>query len=99
MSSASDGPPEAKGGGVLPALRTVHGLRGTRILAYTIALLLGAVIVALVFVPWQQNARGSGRVVAFDPYNRTQTIAAAVSGRVGKAWVLEGSQVKKERSV
>jgi adhesin transport system membrane fusion protein len=80
---------------VLPALRTVGGLRSTRVLALTLGLLLVAFAAALLFVPWQQNVRGSGRVVAFEPYDRIQTVAAPVMGRVRKAWVIEGSRVEE----
>ena len=77
----------------LPALRSVPGLRATRALARSIAALLIAVVAILAFIPWQQNIRGAGRVVALDPYDRLQTIAAPVMGRVHKAWVVEGSRV------
>lgn len=79
----------------LPALRTIYGLRASRVLAATIAAMFTTVIVALVVVPWQQNVRGSGRVIALDAYDRMQTIAAPLMGRVGKAWVIEGSQVEE----
>lgn len=79
----------------LPALRSVGGLRAPRILALILAILMVGAIAALVVVPWQQYIRGSGRVVAFDAYDRIQTVAAPVMGRVGKAWVIEGSRVKE----
>lgn len=52
-----------------------------------------AFVAALALVPWQQYIRGSGRVVAFDPYDRMQSVAAPVMGKVRKAWVNEGSRV------
>jgi multidrug resistance efflux pump len=52
-------------------------------------------ILVLVVVPWQQNVPAAGRVSALDPFERIQTIAAPVSGRVRKAWVIEGSRVEK----
>jgi multidrug resistance efflux pump len=79
----------------LPASRAIGGLKATRILALSLALLLIAVVAALAIVPWQQNIRGSGRVVAFDAYDRIQTVAAPVMGRVRKAWVIEGSRVRE----
>ncbi len=77
----------------LPAARSVSGLRATRVLAVALSALLVATAGALALVPWQQNIPGSGRVVAFEPYDRMQTVAAPVMGRVRKAWVIEGSKV------
>lgn len=79
----------------LPALRTILGLRASRMLAIALGSLLVAIILSLIVVPWQQNVRGSGRVIAFEPYDRMQNVAAPVKGRVRKAWVIEGSQVKE----
>jgi adhesin transport system membrane fusion protein len=79
----------------LPAQRDIPGLRASRVLARFVLLLISAMILALIVVPWQQNIRGSGRVVAFEPYDRMQTIAAPVMGRVLKGWVIEGSRVRE----
>lgn len=45
--------------------------------------------------PWTQNIRGRGRVVAYSPDQREQTIEATISGRVEQWFVQEGSQVRK----
>lgn len=79
----------------LPALRTILGLRASRLLAVALAALLLVFFLSLILVPWQQNVRGSGRVIAFDPFDRMQTVSAPVKGRVQRAWVIEGSQVKE----
>lgn len=79
----------------LPALRTIRGLRAARIIAAALGALLLAVVVSLLIVPWQQNVRGSGRVIAFEPYDRQQAVSAPVKGRVKKAWVIEGSRVRE----
>lgn len=47
----------------------------------------------LLFAPWQQTVRGSGRVVAFNPLDREQAIEAPISGRVTRWWVQEGTPV------
>lgn len=57
------------------------------------ALVIAAVL--LMFAPWQQTASGTGRITAFDPAERKQSIHAAVSGRVERWHVREGSRVKK----
>lgn len=63
------------------------------------AVALGACFVLgpilLLFVPWQQNLRGLGRVVAFAPLERQQSIEAPIKGRIVKWWVQEGSTVAK----
>lgn len=48
---------------------------------------------ALAILPWQQNLRGSGRVVAFGPLDRQQVVEAPVDGRILKCHVQEGSVV------
>lgn len=44
--------------------------------------------------PWQQNVRGTGRVIAYAPLERRQSIEAPVSGRVVEWFVQEGSLVE-----
>lgn len=51
--------------------------------------------VALIVLPWQQTAKGSGRVIAYSPNDRTQEINAPVDGRIDKWHVFEGSKVKE----
>lgn len=55
---------------------------------------LGLVVVSLVLVPWQQSSAGRGRVIAFAPVDRQQTIDAPVEGRVSKWHVVEGQRVR-----
>ncbi len=78
----------------LSALQLVQSPGILRTFASALGLLLVAILVALAFVPWQQNVTGSGRVVAFDPFDRIQTIQAPVTGRIRHAWVIEGTRVK-----
>jgi len=49
----------------------------------------------LLLVPWQQSVNASGRVIAFDPTERQQTIEAPVDGRISKIYVRENSRVKQ----
>lgn len=77
----------------VPAMRSIPDLRATRLLAVAVGCLTASAIAVLVVVPWQQNVHGSGRVVAFEPYDRMQTVAAPVMGRVRQVWVIEGSTV------
>lgn len=47
------------------------------------------------FLPWQQNVTALGKVTAFSPAERVQTIDAPVSGKISKWYVQEGSVVKE----
>jgi multidrug efflux pump subunit AcrA (membrane-fusion protein) len=51
-------------------------------------------ILILMFVPWQQTSTGSGRVIAYSPTERRQSIDAPVEGRLGRWFVHEGSHVE-----
>lgn len=59
-----------------------------------LTLILLALPVVLLAVPWQQNVVGKGRVVGYKPTDRQQTVNAPVSGRITKWYVAEGSVVK-----
>jgi multidrug efflux pump subunit AcrA (membrane-fusion protein) len=56
-------------------------------------------IIALVLVPWVQNIEGIGRVIAYSPDERQQSITAPVDGLIKEWFVLEGSAVKKGDSI
>ncbi len=75
-------------------LHLVESPRALRTLAWLLAATVLATFVALVIVPWQQTVLGAGRVVAYAPFDRIQTLAAPVDGRIRKAWVVEGSRVE-----
>ncbi|MGB5813118.1 MAG: HlyD family efflux transporter periplasmic adaptor subunit [Polyangiales bacterium] len=51
--------------------------------------------VAALLAPWTQNIQGSGRVIAYAPQQRQQTIEATISGTIAEWYVQEGSQVDK----
>lgn len=67
---------------------------GARVLAYMLLLALILSIVALVVTPWQQSIRGGGRVTAYAPLERQQTVEAPVKGRVVHWYVQEGDHVE-----
>ncbi len=64
----------------------------------TLALILatlGIIGSIILFLPWQQNVRGTGKVTAFNPANRPQTIESVIAGQI-QAWhVREGEFVVK----
>ena len=65
-----------------PALRLAKSSRFARRVARVLLVLLAGAIVALGVAPWQQTVSGTGRVVAYAPLQRQQTIEAPISGRV-----------------
>ena len=46
------------------------------------------------FLPWQQNISARGKVTAFAPFERAQTIDAPIQGLIAQWHVQEASQVK-----
>jgi len=76
------------------ALRFVPSPRHTRTLARLVIAFFVVLVLALVFAPWQQSAAGTGRVIAFSPIERQQTIEAPIEGRIVHFHVHEGSHVK-----
>ena len=78
-----------------PWLALVSRPRAALFLARILALsLLGAVLI-LTFAPWQQFSTASGRVVAYAPALRRQSIDAPVDGRVVRWFVAEGALVRQ----
>ncbi|GAB5524220.1 MAG: biotin/lipoyl-binding protein [Roseivirga sp.] len=49
----------------------------------------------LLFLPWQQNIRGKGKLTAFSPAERPQSIETAIAGRISSWKVREGQFVNK----
>lgn len=57
-------------------------------------MILGVVFILFLFLPWQQNIRGSGKVTALNPANRPQTIQTVIAGQIQKWHVREGEFVE-----
>lgn len=74
-------------------LRLVRRPRATKVLARLLMVLLAIVVLVMCIAPWQQNAQGSGRVIAYAPVERQQSVEAPVSGRVTHWHVKEGDHV------
>lgn len=49
----------------------------------------------LLFFPWQQNIRGKGKLTAFRPSQRPQSVETAIAGRIESWKVREGQFVNK----
>lgn len=77
------------------ALEWTGSIRSLRALAWILALMLAATVVALALVPWQQAVPASGQVVAFDPVQRRQFVEAPIDGRIVRWAIVEGSRVRQ----
>jgi adhesin transport system membrane fusion protein len=78
----------------LTAMELVHGSRSVSgVAAFLLATFL-LLATGLIVLPWTQNISGYGRLIAFTPYERQQTIEAPVEGRVVRWHVVEGSTVE-----
>lgn len=75
-------------------LDAAGSIDAARLLARLLLVGVFASILALVFTPWQQSVRGSGRLIAYAPLERQQTIEAPVKGRVMEWSVQEGDHVE-----
>ncbi len=71
--------------------------RVARRAAWLLIFVLGLLIVAFVLAPWQQNVTGTGRVVAFSPLAREQTVEVPVKGRIVRFTdkIAEGMHIAK----
>lgn len=83
---------------VMQMVRTGHFIRFCGRLTF-IALFIA--VIALIFVPWRQTARGTGVVVALDPQERPQPVRSPSKGVVSyvKEGLREGSLVEKDEIV
>lgn len=66
----------------LPALQLVQSSNWIRKLGYALLFLMLVCVASMVLLPWQQSARGSGRVIAYVPQERQQPVMAPVKGVV-----------------
>lgn len=85
----------------LDALHLVESPRVVRRIGRWVILLLVGAAFALLALPWQQTSRGTGRVVAFNPLERPQTIESPIYGRIVR-WepgIVEGARVRKDQPI
>lgn len=79
----------------LSALQWAKSSRNIRTLTWVLALAFVLLLIGLAVLPWQQFVQGSGRVIAYNPLERSVTIEAPLVGRVQRALVLEGQVVRQ----
>ena len=66
----------------------------TRVLARWLGCALCGLLVIVLIAPWQQSVVATGRVTAYAPVERRQTLEAPITGRVRRWLVREGSHVE-----
>lgn len=79
----------------LPARRLVPPPIGPRRVARVLAVAFAIAFTLAATAPWQQSVTGSGRVIAYAPLERQQTLEAPIDGRVTRWWVQEGVHVEE----
>jgi adhesin transport system membrane fusion protein len=75
-------------------LHAAGSIDSARVLARLLVLGVAFVIFALFVTPWQQSITGSGRVIAYAPLERRQSVEAPIPGRVVHWHVQEGEHVE-----
>ena len=78
----------------LSALKRVEQKKSSKNLIRTIYGLF-ILIIIIAFLPWTQNIRSNGKVIALRPEQRPQTINTVISGKIEKWFVKDGDIVKK----
>lgn len=78
----------------MPALRLIRPPASARLIASLLALSVPFTLLFLLLVPWQQTASSTGRVVAWAPGDRQQTVDAPIQGRLKAFLVAEGDTVR-----
>lgn len=76
------------------ALRTMNTSKAGLVLARWLLGITSMLFLSL-FLPWQQNIPGKGKLTALDPAHRPQTIQTAIAGRIVKWSIKEGQFVNK----
>jgi len=60
-----------------------------------VCIALFVINIAILFLPWTQNVRSKGELIALSPDQRPQTIQSVIGGRIEKWYVQEGQLVNK----
>lgn len=74
--------------------RLVRPPGSVKMVVRALGIVLPVLVLLLLFMPWQQAALGTGRVIALAPAERRQVLDAPISGRVSAWHVREGQHVK-----
>ena len=77
------------------AMQRAQSPRRIRQLSQGMLLACALTFLGLAFLPWRQFIQGTGRVVAYNPLERSLTVEAPLAGRVDETTVREGQVVKQ----
>lgn len=78
----------------LQSLKLLNNPGSSRFVVRTLFIML-VVVIGAMFLPWQQNIRGEGKVTALHPEQRPQELPSLIAGRIEKWYVNEGQPVEK----
>lgn len=79
-------------------LSSLESIRSPQFITKLTKFCAGSFIILLIgvlFLPWQQFIKGSGQVIAYDPLERRVVVEAPLSGRLAKAYIVDGKRVEK----
>ena len=76
------------------AFGQIMSLNTSRKIVYWI-LIIFALLIIFMFLPWTQNVPAKGIVTTLFPEDRPQSIYATISGRIEKWYVREGETIRK----
>ncbi|WP_370089248.1 HlyD family secretion protein [Ekhidna sp.] len=60
-----------------------------------VLIVITIIFILFLFLPWQQNIRGKGKLTALSPQNRPQLIQSAIAGRISQWHIIEGDFVNR----
>ncbi|MGK7396713.1 MAG: HlyD family secretion protein [Candidatus Cyclobacteriaceae bacterium M3_2C_046] len=78
----------------LNTLEVLQTPRASKLLAKILSGIFLILLLAM-FLPWQQNIRGYGKVTALTPENRPQMVETTIAGRIENWRIQEGQYVSK----
>jgi adhesin transport system membrane fusion protein len=76
------------------SLQSTLKKKGTRSVL-KVLYIFSVIMLVVLFLPWTQNIRSGGNVIALQPDQRPQTIHSVIAGRIETWFVQEGQFVKK----
>ena len=62
---------------------------------FVISIIIITLISCCILIPWQQSVYGVGKITVYNPEERPQVIASAITGKIKKWWVKDGQTIKK----
>lgn len=76
------------------ATALIRNTRGPKQFA-RVCLIIFAIILFSLFLPWTQNIRSQGNMTAYLPQDRPQTVQSVIAGQITKWYIREGQHVMK----